>query len=122
MANEFEILFVDDEPLIVELAGQALRDLGHSVKLFNESSKALNYFQENHQQIKIIFSDLSMPVMNGIDLCEKCQLIKPVDCVLISGNHNELKNLIGKKDYRILNKPYKKSDLDDIIKDILSKS
>jgi signal transduction histidine kinase len=68
------ILFVDDEPSIVEMAGQLLGALGYKVTCKNSSMEALELFREKPDDFDLVITDMTMPFMNGDKLA--AELIK----------------------------------------------
>ena len=67
--NKNEILVVDDSATILAMATKMLRDefIVHTAK---DGGEAWNVLREN-ENIKVLFSDLQMPVMNGMQLLLK---------------------------------------------------
>ena len=67
--NKNEILVVDDSATILAMATKMLRDefIVHTAK---DGGEAWNVLSEN-ENIKVLFSDLQMPVMNGMQLLLK---------------------------------------------------
>ena len=63
------ILLVDDDPTIVELVADVLRMAGYDVVSVNNGADALHIAQ-NDRQIGLVLSDIVMPGMSGIQLCE----------------------------------------------------
>lgn len=66
--KDFHILIVDDNPFNVMLLNAYLEELGfRDIQVLNNGQQAIDYFCENEKKIDIIFMDLQMPVMNGIE-------------------------------------------------------
>lgn len=62
------IVYVDDEPFLVEIGREILLSLGYRVTDFTDSSQALTFLTEHHAEVDLIISDLTMPILTGIDL------------------------------------------------------
>ncbi len=60
------ILIVDDEVTIRELVGEILESEGHEITLAEDGEDALEKFKRTWHEI--VFSDIRMPKMNGIEL------------------------------------------------------
>jgi len=63
------ILIVDDEPGIREILATFLNESGYLTYVVNNGKEALEYIEEGHD-IKLIISDILMPVMSGNVLAE----------------------------------------------------
>jgi two-component system cell cycle sensor histidine kinase/response regulator CckA len=62
------IVYVDDEPFLVEIGREILLSLGYRVTEFTDSSQALIFLTEHHAEVDLVISDLTMPILTGIDL------------------------------------------------------
>ena len=60
------VVFVDDEPDIVELYEELFTSGTISVAVFTEPTAAIEHFSQ--QAVDVCFIDYRMPVMNGIEL------------------------------------------------------
>jgi CheY-like chemotaxis protein len=111
-----KILFVDNEATILEVTKLLLRSIGHEAYLASSGHEAIKILSNKAkpQEIKIIFLDLEMPEMSGLELLEWMNKnnIK-IPTILQTGFDN--KKEIGKalalgiKDYLI--KPYTRAQL-----------
>jgi PAS domain S-box-containing protein len=80
------ILFVDDEPGLVESSRYLLEKLGYTVTAETSSINALEFFKKNNRDIDIVLSDVTMPNMTGLQLKDKMREINPtVPLVLLTG-------------------------------------
>jgi len=80
------ILVVDDDPIAGELTGAILEGLGHEVVLAEEGVDALGKLEADGG-IGLVFSDLNMPVMSGIELFrELLDRGRTVPFVLLTGD------------------------------------
>ena len=64
-----KVLVVDDEINQLQLLNSFLSDEGYSVYTADSGKGALDTLKK--ESIFIIYSDLQMPAMNGIELCKK---------------------------------------------------
>jgi two-component system cell cycle sensor histidine kinase/response regulator CckA len=79
------ILLVDDDPMILELVSSVLQMDGYDVVSASNGAQALNIAQEDGR-IGLVLSDVVMPGMNGVQLCESLKALRPdVKCILMSG-------------------------------------
>jgi two-component system chemotaxis response regulator CheY len=65
MAN---ILIVDDSSLIRSVAASAAKEAGHVPIVATNGKEGLQMLELN--QIDIVFSDVNMPIMSGLDMVE----------------------------------------------------
>ncbi len=68
MSNR-KILVVDDEEAILNLFEQAFSRDGYKVRTAESAEEALELLKG--EKIQVMFLDLNMPGMNGIDLCKE---------------------------------------------------
>jgi len=85
------ILIVDDEALILLSWEKSLTSAGYNVKTASSGKEAIEIIQERSPDI--VFTDLIMPEMNGVELCKKIKTISPyTEVVLVSGHPQEIYN------------------------------
>jgi DNA-binding NtrC family response regulator len=77
------ILLVDDEQDIVNSVKRWLIADGFKVHGFADPLQALEYFQNNSDNIDLVLSDISMRKMNGHDLVRRIKAIRPETKVII---------------------------------------
>lgn len=81
------ILLVDDEESLTELSKLRLEGLGCSVAAYTESPKALAAFQSNPHQFDAVITDLTMPYLNGLQLADMIQSLRPdIPIILCTGD------------------------------------
>ena len=79
-----KILVVDDEPHIRELFHDALSRRGHEVTTTDSGMQAMAMAQA--QQFDIVFLDIKMPGMNGVETLQALQRLNPqATYVMITG-------------------------------------
>ena len=71
-----KILVVDDEMSIRSLFEEVLSDAGYDVRLAENGERALDILQE--EDIDVIFLDLRLFGMNGIELCRNIRKTNPL--------------------------------------------
>lgn len=73
------LLVVDDEVSIRELFQSAFGDAGYEVYVAEKGEQALAILEQN--DIDLIFLDLKLFGMNGIELCKQIKKCKPVSII-----------------------------------------
>ena len=114
------ILVADDEIAIRELVGEVLESDGHEITLAENGEDALEKFKRSWHEI--VFSDIRMPKMNGIELLANVKEINANTQFVIMTSHASIDNSIdalkkGAFDYIL--KPF--DDL-DIVSDAANRA
>ena len=65
------ILFIDDEPLVLDVGTLMLEKLGYKVLQATSGMEASQVFQENIDVICSIILDIKLPDENGSDTCKR---------------------------------------------------
>ncbi len=85
-AGKARILLVDDEKTIIAAARGILEKFGYAVTAAGSSPKAIEIFQERPNDFDLVFTDLTMPQMTGIELTAHLLRIRPgMPVVLATG-------------------------------------
>lgn len=78
------ILIVEDDESLRKMLAVLFEDLGYQVKTVQNGEQALSILKDT--EFDLIFTDMFMPKMNGIDLIKKCQQEFPsMKSILFSG-------------------------------------
>lgn len=116
------IMFIDDEPALVNVFRQGLMRLGYKVEGFTDPRRALEHFIKNRDKVDLVITDTTMPYMNGVDLAEKMLQLRPnIPVVICTG----FTTLISVEDARsrgirdFVMKPFKIKDIATRIREIL---
>ncbi|QNJ97217.1 response regulator transcription factor [Constantimarinum furrinae] len=80
--KESKILLVDDEPDILEIVGYNLTSEGYQVFTAENGAKAIS--QAKKHKPHLIILDVMMPVMDGIEACEKIRAIPELSDTVIT--------------------------------------
>ena len=99
---EEKILLVDDDPGILSLFSYTLKSTGYSVYAAASGAEALEILQ--HNNIQVMFLDLNMPGMNGVELCRRIRQERPISIIYAVTGYTSLFELsncreIGFDDY-----------------------
>ena len=71
------ILMVEDDPMILEMGKEMLQKIGYKVISANTPFEAMRLTEELKDKIHLVLTDVIMPEMNGRELMEKLQKIRP---------------------------------------------
>lgn len=108
------ILVVEDEDSVRRFAYRALHQNGYVVYPASDYKEAMDIFKRENGDFQLIFSDVVLPDINGVKLVEKFLLIDPDIHVLLTSGYTDQKSqwqIIKKKEYPFLQKPYTLSTL-----------
>jgi DNA-binding NtrC family response regulator len=120
--KEHTILFVEDDPALLELNTAILKRLGYSVISTSSAAEALQLAEGRTDPVDLLITDVVMPQMNGKKLAEKMQKIYPdMQCLYVSGytanviaHHGILDD-----DINFIQKPFSIEKLSAVLEDIL---
>ena len=77
--SEKIILVVDDEKSIINLLTQIFSRVGYTVRSAQNAENALELLQ--HEEINVMFFDLNMPEMDGVELCKEVKKNMPMSLI-----------------------------------------
>jgi len=108
MDNKMNIMIVDDEKIVRESLFHWFTKLGHTVEKASSGFEALERLEKN--PFDLLFVDIRMPEMNGIELLGKVKTDYPETIVVIITAYGSIENAVeamqlGASDYLL--KPFK---------------
>jgi len=109
------VLVVEDNPEVGKFAADALAELGYTVTLVGNATHALEELINDAARFDVVFTDVVMPGMTGIELAKEIRrhhLDLPV--VLTSGYSHVLAQN-GSYGFELLQKPYSSEQLSRIL-------
>ena len=118
------VLVVEDDVSILKLARQMLSSLNYSVLTANTPGEALQLVRDHADELALLITDVVMPEMNGRELAERAQAIRPrLSCLYMSGYTADVIALRGvlEQGFTLLKKPFSKSDLAAKVKTALDR-
>ena len=109
------ILVVDDDPLVLEYAGNVLEDRGYRVLTAADGAAALALLRDN-VAVDLLFTDVVMPGLDGIEVARRARGQSPGLKVLFTSGYAADVIPAG----RLLKKPYRPNQLADEIAEMLA--
>jgi len=110
-------MLVDDEIDIIGLFAEILTLNGISVRPFTNPEEALEDFKKNHENYRLIISDVRMSPMSGVELIAKAKEIdSEINVILMTAfemDGSELKEIDTDE---FFNKPIGMKDLVHVVK------
>lgn len=118
-----KILIIDDDSLVRHAYALTLEDLNYEVKAVSSGKEGLEELKKD--SFDLVFLDLNMPGMNGVDTLRAIRGIDDkVPVYIVSGFHNayleglnELKN--DGIHFELAKKPLKRDQLKEIVENVL---
>lgn len=86
------ILFIDDDAQIIDIVGQYLIKTGYAVTTTDQGAKAIRIMRE--QKFDIVFTDLMMPDINGLEILEHVKKNNPDTEVIIVTGYGSIESAI----------------------------
>ena len=104
------VLLVEDSNTVAAFAEALLADLGCAVTRAACATEALDHLAEAQGRFDIMFSDIVMPGMSGLDLAEQVRRDHPRLPILLATGHSE-QVARGGSAFPVLPKPYRRDAL-----------
>ncbi len=119
-----KILIVDDSESMRNLVRFVIEDAGYEVIEATDAAQAIKLSQQ-HQDIKIIISDLNMPGMDGITMTKEIKLnhhYKKTPVIMLTTESSDVRKEMGKEAGILawVTKPVSPERLVNVIKKLVS--
>ncbi len=89
--TEKNILVVDDDKIILDILEGVFSRFGYAVRTAENAERALEILKE--EEIRVMFLDINMPRMNGLELCQKIRKKYPRSIIYALTGNGSLLNL-----------------------------
>jgi CheY-like chemotaxis protein len=112
-AGNDKALVVDDQPDVLDVAVELFRSMGYEVFSANNGAGALD-IMKRMPDIDVLFTDVLMPGMNGIQLAQEARKCAPgIKVILASGYPAPAlaAENTGFRDFDFVSKPYRMSEI-----------
>ena len=109
------VLVVEDNVDVAEFAVGALRELDYSVVLARNADEALAELERDAARFHVVFSDVVMPGMNGLDLARAIRARFPELPVILTSGYSELLARDPGHGFTLLRKPYSLKQLASVM-------
>lgn len=84
-----KILFIDDEPALVDIVKKTLVNLGYKVTSTTSSRKALELFKKIPDKFDLVITDMTMPDMTGDKLAQRIMEVRHGMPVILCTGYSE---------------------------------
>lgn len=116
------ILVVDDETALRRIFRDFLTEQGYHVATFQDSLDALEFFQNNPNQIDLVLTDYTMKYQTGDQFSQQLLAIRPDIPIILSTGYNDLISEEKAKSigiHQFMMKPIELDDLLEVIQNIM---
>lgn len=117
--KDISVLYVEDENDVREFTSKLLSSLLKKVYTAQNGLEGLEIFEENKENIDLIISDINMPKMNGLEMCENIRKINNEIPLVITSTHNDTSFLKKAIDVGVNTYAMKPIDLYQLIESII---
>lgn len=115
-------MVVDESPEVLDSVAMLLERLGRAeVYKFRSGEEALNCFALFPSEFELVITDLELPGLNGVELCQRMRNITPSSKIILStgGAIMPQQFAIYSGFSGVLQKPYSVADLWRVVKSVL---
>jgi two-component system cell cycle sensor histidine kinase/response regulator CckA len=119
--EDLNVLIVDDDPVITKTVSKMIKSLGIKSFVATNGLNAIEFLDENKNEIDIIILDLIMPIMDGNEAFKEIKKRYPkIKIILSSGfTDKEISEELKAFEFEFLQKPYSREELKNILAKIM---
>jgi signal transduction histidine kinase len=112
------VLLVEDNVELGRLSTQILADLGYEPTWATNANEALKLLEEANR-FDVVFSDVIMPGMNGVDLGREIRRRHPKVPVVLTSGYSEVLAEEGRHGFDLIHKPYAAEQLSRVLRRVI---
>ena len=113
------VLVVEDNADVGEFATQSLKDLGYHSVYAPDAEHALAELDHDAERFDIVFTDIIMPGMSGIELAQEIRRRHPKLPVVLTSGYSNVLAQNGTFGFELLHKPYSVEQLSRTLRKVL---
>lgn len=119
LLKDISVLYVEDENDVREFTSKLLSSLLRKIYTAQNGLEGLETFKNHKDDIDLIISDINMPKMNGLEMCENIRKINSEVPLVITSAHNDTNFLKKAIDVGVNTYAMKPIDLYQLIESII---
>jgi CheY-like chemotaxis protein len=116
----YRVLVVEDNDEVGQFSTELLEDLGYSVKRVANANAALAILAEDEFATDLVFSDVIMPGMNGVELAGLIRERFPGLPVVLTSGYSDVLAANAHHGFELIQKPYSVESLSRILRKAIS--
>jgi PAS domain S-box-containing protein len=109
------VLVVEDNSSLGLFAIEMLTDLGYESVLACDAQAALDHLAENADYFHVVFTDVVMPGMSGIELAQRVRSLYPDLPVVLTSGYSHVLARNGTYGFELLHKPYSVEQVSQVL-------
>ena len=109
------VLIVEDNEQVGRFATSALAELGYRSELAISAQHALDMLRSDTGRYHIVFSDVVMPGMSGVELAQQIREVYPHLPVILTSGYSHVLAENGSHGFELLHKPYSIEQLSRVL-------
>jgi CheY-like chemotaxis protein len=110
------VLVVEDNIEVGRFSTQLLQDLGYETTWAANASEALKLLEEDARRFDVVFSDVVMPGMSGVELGREIRQHYPNLPVVLTSGYSHVLAEEGRHGFELLHKPYAVEDVSRVLR------
>lgn len=122
VAGRETILLIDDEQVIVDVAGEMLKILGYQVLVAQSGREAIDIYARRKDEIDLVIQDMMLPGMDGTDIFQALKKINPEVKVILSSGYvmdEQIAAIMEQGCRALMPKPFRLEDLSVKVRNVL---
>jgi PAS domain S-box-containing protein len=116
----YRVLLVEDNDEVGQFSTELLEDVGYSVKRVANANAALAILAEDEFAADLVFSDVIMPGMNGVELAGIIRERFPGLPVVLTSGYSDVLAANAHRGFELIQKPYSVEALSRILRKAIS--
>jgi len=116
----YRVLIVEDNDDVGQFSTELLEDLGYAVKRVADASAALAILTQDEFAVDLVFSDVIMPGMNGVELAGVIRERYPGLPVVLTSGYSHVLAENAHRGFELIQKPYSVESLSRILRKAIS--
>ena len=114
------VLVVEDNEQVGRVCTEILADMGYETEWATDGARALEILARQGSDFDLVFSDVMMPGMTGIELAHTIHRLYPGLPVLLASGYSEVFAEVGVQGLELIQKPYSVDALTRVMRRLLA--
>jgi PAS domain S-box-containing protein len=115
-----EVLVVEDNEAVGQFSTEMLSDLGYHTTWAGNAAEALAILADATRHFDLVFSDVIMPGMNGVELAHIVQERFPGIPIVLTSGYSSVLAAEGRHGFELIQKPYSVESLSRVLHKVMA--